>query len=300
MPSNLFTTDNGGVVLRATQCSYPAYDFRVHKFILSLASPVFKDMFTFPQPPDQNHNEQPKIPIINFSEPPYILDMILRLIYPGAELPNIPNVSTLNDLFSVADKYNMTSLYPILRQSLKTFLPSNPFRVYIIACRFGFLDEAKQALRVLTPDAATLETEHEEDLRHISSIDLYRLMWFFTMRKRSGQARIREVTSLTPEFYYNLCCKHCANGQGFYEQLERRLQNLFEENPCAQFDDLNGVLDTLPDPPLGCAPEDLRDGDQIIDCPLRPSTIRHRLTLLANALNNINDKFTESSFEKKF
>jgi len=90
-----FFTSDGNVVLRAGQGSHLVHDFRIHKFILSLASPVFKDMFAFPQPPD--HNEQPNTPIVDISEPPFVLDMILRLVYPGVELPNIPDVSTLNN-----------------------------------------------------------------------------------------------------------------------------------------------------------------------------------------------------------
>ena len=49
--STFFTTDDGEIVLRASSQPNSKYDFRVHKFILSLASPVFKDMFTFPQHP---------------------------------------------------------------------------------------------------------------------------------------------------------------------------------------------------------------------------------------------------------
>jgi len=298
MSLDFFTTDDGDIVLRASQGCDPVHDFRVHKFILSLASPVFKDMFAFPQPPGQNHNEQPNTPIIDISEPPYILDTILRLVYPGVEPSKIPNVSTLNALFSAADKYNITSIYPILGQSLKTFLPHDPFRVYIIACRFGFLEEAKQALRMLTPEATILPPADEGDLRHISTIDLYRLMWFVRMRERSGRAEIQGSILLDPHCC-DLCYEHFTDGHDFHVQLEGKLQNLFEENPCAQFGDLIRVLGQLPDPPLGCTqePQATYDG---IDCPLWPSFIRGRLDFLAKALNKINDTLIESAFEKKF
>lgn len=147
MSSDFFRTEDGDVILRAGQEPSPTHDFRVHKFILSLASPVFKDMFAIPQPPGQNHNEQPDVPIIAVSDSPHVMDTILRLIYPGVELPKIPNISALVALFSTADKYNITSIYPILRQSLKAFLPGlwsgDALRLYVIACRFGFLEEAK-------------------------------------------------------------------------------------------------------------------------------------------------------------
>jgi hypothetical protein len=87
MSSTLFTTSDGDIILRAGQEPDSKHDFRVHKFILSLASPVFKDMFTFPQPPDQNWVEQPDISIVNVPDRPKVLDAVLRFVYPGVEPP---------------------------------------------------------------------------------------------------------------------------------------------------------------------------------------------------------------------
>jgi len=127
----LFTTVDGDVILRAGPEPDSKHDFRVHKFILSLASSVFKDMFTLPQPPDQNQNEKPDIPTVNVSDPPEVLDTILRFVYPGVEPPKIADLPTLTALLSAADKYNITSIYPILRDALNTLLPGNPFRAYV-------------------------------------------------------------------------------------------------------------------------------------------------------------------------
>lgn len=63
------------------------HTFRIHKFILSLASPIFKDMFTLPQPPNLICSAQSDLSIIDITDRPAVLDMILQFIYPGAEPP---------------------------------------------------------------------------------------------------------------------------------------------------------------------------------------------------------------------
>jgi len=85
--TSFFTTHDGEVIVRAGQGSGPTRDFRVHKFMLSLVSPVFKDMFTLPQPPNQNRNGEPDIPIVDIPDSPQVFDIILRFIYPGVEPP---------------------------------------------------------------------------------------------------------------------------------------------------------------------------------------------------------------------
>ena len=112
MSSTFFTTDDGDVILRAGLEPGSRLDFRVHRLILSLASPVFKDMFTFPQPPAQNQSEEHQLPIVDVPDPPPVLDTVLRFIYPGVAPPKIANLSALSAALSAADKYNITSIYP--------------------------------------------------------------------------------------------------------------------------------------------------------------------------------------------
>ena len=298
MSSLFFTTDDGDVILRAGHEPSPRVDFCVHKFILSLASPVFKDMFTFPQPPAENNKERPEIPIVDVPDSPQTLDMILRFIYPGAEFPRPTDISTVSALLFAADKYNITSIRPVLWDALGPFTNAEPFRVYIIACRFGFLEEAKAAARMLTPKTIVLPKDHEKDARHISGVDLYRLLWFSKTREDMVRSKIEAFTSPTTGVS-DVCPDHRTEHRDFYTQLGRKLQEVFAKNPCAKFDDFNSALGTLPDPPLGCPPG-LQYFGRGVRCPLRPSFIRHRLTLLAVELNDMSDTLVESAFEKEF
>lgn len=116
-----FTTDDGDIILRAGAEPSSRHDFRVHKLVLSLASPVLKDMFASPQPHNQNQSEEREFPIVDILDPPEVLDTILRLVYPGGEPPKITNSTALTTSLSAADKYNITSIYPVFRDTLKSF-----------------------------------------------------------------------------------------------------------------------------------------------------------------------------------
>lgn len=83
------------------------------------------------------------------------MDSLLRLIYPGIEPPEITDLSALTALLSVAHKYNITSVYPALKGTLKTFLPVSAFGVYVIACRFGFTEVAREAAKVGTTESVS-------------------------------------------------------------------------------------------------------------------------------------------------
>ena len=70
-----FCADDADLIIRAAG----TLDFRVHKLILSLASPFFKDMFTLPQPPSDTPET---LPHVDVQESPKTWENILQTIYP--------------------------------------------------------------------------------------------------------------------------------------------------------------------------------------------------------------------------
>ena len=288
MSSTFFTTTDGDIILRAGPKPYSKHDFRVHKFILSLASPVFKDMFAFPQPPDQILDEEHQLPIVDILDPSDILDTILRLIYPGVEPPSITVLSTLHALFSTADKYNIASICPVLREQLKVLLPDNPLTAYIIARQFGFLQEAREAAKVLAP-ANFVFNSPPEALQYISTTDLYRLFQFLERREHFGIHMIQDA--LGSEYLDFVKCTHGVGGKEYYFRLQKAVEGEFAMDPSVGPKDLLTVLDKIPDPPPGCkAPPMSADwylegsNEDAFHCPLQPMTIRKNLADLAEAL----------------
>lgn len=305
MTSTFFTTNDGDIILRAGSESGPKHDFRVHKFILSLASPVFKDMFAFPQPPDQTPSGQQEPPVIDVPEPPEVLDAILRFIYPGVELPKIAGQSTLTASLLAADKYDITSMYPTLRENLKASLSrrSDALSVYIIACRFGFSEVAKEAAKVSNTESLT-SSRNREDVQHISSTDLFRLVQFILTREQKGLGWIQAVLD-QPYLENSTRCLHGETAQDYYFRLEKAVEEAFVRDPCVESKDLFAVLDRIPDPPAGCDPPPksgewyyVGDDEDAFDCPLQPMTIRRRLSEIAEGLHNTNVETLDDFFGK--
>ena len=137
-----FCADDADVVIRAAGTR----DFRVHKVILSLASPVFKDMLTLPQPPADNPDDT--LPHIDVEESAETWEDILLTIYPTPN-PVIYSLDDLESLLHAAKKYEMQSIIDTHKRSFEyhVFIQENPLRLYAIACACGFEDQAKYVAR---------------------------------------------------------------------------------------------------------------------------------------------------------
>jgi len=301
MSSTFFTTDDGDIILRAGPESGPKHDFRAHKFILALASSVFNDMFTFPQPPDQNQNEEHQLPIVDVPDPPEVLDAILRFIYPGVGLPKFTNLSIVSTLLSAADKYDLASMSPVLRENLKTFLYHHPFEVYVIASRFGFLEEMREAVMVSTP-RSILQQDYEEVTQRVSGVDLYRFVRFVQAREQGGLSRIEDLLEWT-HIQDNSGCGHLEDAKEFYCSLSKEVVDAFVRNPCAEFEGLVMVLNKILDPPLGCKPEPhsaefyaYGGSEAELGCPLLPAAIRGKLNQVAQDLDGVNRRLLGEIF----
>ena len=301
--ASLFTTHDGDIVLRAGTEPDSKHDFRVHKFILSLASPVFKDMFTLPQPSDQTLNEH-QLLVVDVSDPPEVLDVIIRLIYPGVEPPKITEQKTLSASLLTADKYSITSIYPTLRENLKTFLPNHSLWVYIIACRFGFLEEKKQAAKLTSSESfGGLEKYTREAVQLISSTDLFRLFEFVKLRESEGRVRIGWYLHPISAWRTRLV----ASTQG--GRLNITIPNWRKRSGMLSFSirvsDPTICLRSLivyTTPPPGC--DSLpRSGDwysvkdeDAFKCPLQPMTTRKKLVDLADVLRRYNEELLQRFF----
>jgi len=128
MPSSSYTFDapDADVIVRAPlqQGSKELKDFHVHKAILSIASTLFRDLFSIPQPPQPSESDT-TLPIVQIAESAGVFEVFLRLIYP-IEPPVIDSLQLI--LFS------------------PSFLENDPILVYAIACRANLDEEARLAI----------------------------------------------------------------------------------------------------------------------------------------------------------
>jgi hypothetical protein len=120
--------------------------FRVFKNVLSLASPIFADMFSIPSPPSEKPHEVQVVPL---SERSIALDIALRHIYPmrRAQPPEADNLLYARILAEFAQKYQVEVLDQFIIGYLAGSLACDPVGVYAIAVTYGYNDMGENAAR---------------------------------------------------------------------------------------------------------------------------------------------------------
>lgn len=192
-----FDAADADVVLLSSDHVSPT-KFRVHKCILSLASPFFRDMFTLPQAPSHSNSEKADIPEIPVSESRDILEPLLRFVYPAPD-PALHSLDELDPVLAAAVKYEFDTVIASLRGFLVSapFLQASPVKVYAIACRYGLTDEAKIASRyTLGTDLLQLEEVAAESLKSMVAFDYHRLL---VLHKRRAEAAIEFIRKMGEE-----------------------------------------------------------------------------------------------------
>ncbi|THH21765.1 hypothetical protein EUX98_g8286 [Antrodiella citrinella] len=103
--------DEGDVVLRTSD----GKSFHVFKNILSLVSPVFRDMFGLVQLGDVQ-----QLPVVDIPEDSYVINCLLRICYPVAN-PTFSTPEEIDACLRVAHKYDMEHCTRCLGDALENF-----------------------------------------------------------------------------------------------------------------------------------------------------------------------------------
>ena len=307
MLPNPFTTEDGDVILHVA----PDDSFRVHKVVLSLLSPVFKDLFHTAQPDDGQGGLLPTIPI---ADPPESVDLLLRFIYPGFAPPTITDPVTLSALLTIADKYGVQTVFPAVKERLanEEVLGKDPFGVYIVARRWGFGEIAKRAARGLTLPQV-MASPSSKTPQNFAGDDFFRLVWYMQKRGDDGKATIRShfLWDAHP-FYNNIpyadfpCDEKTHIGAEvveFYEQLAEDVMRKFEVDPWLTREQMVEIFVKGPPPPNEFCreidPTPSEDGFYEF-CPAQPSRIMQRLRSLASTLDNIFEVYLRKAMDGEF
>jgi len=143
-----FASDpSADVILRSSD----NVEFQAVKGLLSYASPIFKDMFSLPQTTDKSH---PNLPCVDLSGPAFVVDMLLRYVYP-AKVPTEGDNEQLFAVYEAAQKYEMARVLTLFKENLKKECakrPQNALLLYIIACvdkdEKAAVESARECLRL--------------------------------------------------------------------------------------------------------------------------------------------------------
>jgi hypothetical protein len=197
-----FDNPDCDIILRSTD----AVDFHVFKLILSLASPLFKDMFTLPQ---GLQSDMSSVPIIPVAETSTTLRSLLLLCYPTAN-PTFNNLEDAKAVMEAAKKYDMEGALSrggdlVMAQSL----PTKSLGLYVLCCRFGWQQHV-QTVAARTLDIKDLGRPRSEyaGLQWITGLDYERLLVYHYKCGTAAQTLTKSLNWLEPS-NIDMCMWKC-------------------------------------------------------------------------------------------
>jgi hypothetical protein len=135
-------------------------NFRVHKLVLAMSSPFFKELLSLPQPPDAETVDG--LPVVALPENSGPLNSLISLLYPIT--PVIPDsYQKVFALLAVCQKYEMESVQFFIRAAIKaekfpTPVKAEGFSAYAIARNMGLVPEAEDAALLTLSRPMTFES----------------------------------------------------------------------------------------------------------------------------------------------
>ena len=171
-------------------------NYRVHKLVLAMSSPFFKDLLSLPQPPDAEIVDG--LPMVALPEDAGLLSSLISLLYPAAITPVKPDSYQRCSfaLLTVCQKYEMEEVQFNIRVVVKHGRFCAPVKAegfsYAIASGFGLVPEAKVAARLTLGQPMTFKSLGE-GLRSFKGLALCNLIHY---RGRNTRGRRQPVVTM--------------------------------------------------------------------------------------------------------
>ena len=152
----LLNVPDASIIVRSSD----QVNFRVHKSLLAMSSPFFEDMFSLPQPPDDETVDG--LPVVQLSEDSGVLNCLFSLLYPISTI--IPgSYEKVFALLAACQKYDMVSIQYYIRAEIQRGAYPAPvaaeaFTAYAIASSMGLVLEADNAARLTVGQPLTFES----------------------------------------------------------------------------------------------------------------------------------------------
>jgi len=154
-PPDTFDVLDANLIIRSSDL----VDFRVHKPLLAMASPVFKDLLSLPQPSDSESVDG--LPMVQLSEDSDLLNTLVSMLYPLH--PVIPkSYEKVLYLLAACQKYEMAVVQSSIRAEVgQGEFPApkgaEAFSAYVIASSKGLIPEMENAARQTLDQPMTFE-----------------------------------------------------------------------------------------------------------------------------------------------
>jgi hypothetical protein len=169
-----FAEDDAKIVLTSSDKVH----YRVHSFTLRTTSGFFRDMISLPQP----HDTQSREDVIALDETSHVLGTLLRIIC-GLGVMKWESYDHVEDVLAAAQKYDMMGPMMTIRSVIMTpAFVRQPLRLYSIAARFGWEEEAKFASKH-TLNLSLHDTQHSIILERTPITYVLRLFRLHRVRR---------------------------------------------------------------------------------------------------------------------
>lgn len=241
-----FTSPDADVVL----VSKDNVRFRVHSVVLRITSGWFRTMFSLPQSQSEGSQSQQET-TLNVLEPSDVLSDLLQMIS-GLELPNISTLERAEAILDAAEKYDMPGPISIIRRLIiHPPLISRPLRVYALACKWEWTEEAKFAsTKTLELDLGDESAMDEVQGTGLSAREFSRLLTLHRHRRDLLRSKLEDAAIFSANVLH--ACGHCGVPNSHYAwQLYKSLRHTeMEKKPYGEtltIDDLQrlGTIDVF-------------------------------------------------------
>ncbi|KZV66258.1 hypothetical protein PENSPDRAFT_689132 [Peniophora sp. CONT] len=156
-----FNAPDAEFILRSSN----GIDFAVHKTILHLASPVFRDMLSLPQP--SLLTDASSRTIISMTEDAPSLRLLLRFTYPRSfcDEPWLLTIDDIKRAATLSHKYEILFMRNAAELALIRFSTQHPDVSYAVAWRYKYLTALRaSARRSLEPFVPSLDAPEFDDV----------------------------------------------------------------------------------------------------------------------------------------
>lgn len=166
--------------------SSDSIDFYTNRAVLCAASPVFRDMFSFP-PSGETLTPKNSVngkPFVQLPERSGIIEALIAM----SSLQTFNTLSPthfrdLVDLHVAVDKYQLDKGKLMFKEALRRFISSDPYPVFAIACLWELEDIAKEAARE-TLKHRVFPFEMYEKVPEMHSIPAIQLFMLYDFRRQ--------------------------------------------------------------------------------------------------------------------
>lgn len=217
-----FSSQDADTVL----CSSDGTSYRIYAHTLTTASDFFRTMLTLPQ------DSQSQLNHITMDESTKVLGTLFRMIH-GLEISKWESFDDLVNVLNAAHKYDMPGPITTIRLMIMSplFL-SEPLRLYEIATRFGWEEEAKLASeKTLTLNINAVE--HEPVLKTLSAEYLLKLLKLHQNRKDEFRSLMSSVDRFSVGNTYPYICGvcSCTTDHHFWNNLKLVMCSAMDRRP---------------------------------------------------------------------